>query len=265
MPEMPEVEAVCRRLRLEAEGAAIRRMRILRPGIVKPQRVSDIEDACRKTRLTQVERRGKNILLHVSRGGVLHIHLRMTGNLYVVPDHRFLVTAVRAVWELADGRGIVFEDPRALGRIQLLAADSLPEVGVDPLDEAFTPEVLAALAKGSRKPSKLFLLDQDKVAGLGNIYAAEALYRAGINPLKEMGSLRKDRIRRLHAAIVAVMGGAVASVYAKYVKPGQMIGAEEADLFVYDREGDPCRVCGRAIKRIPQGGRSTYFCGFCQK
>jgi formamidopyrimidine-DNA glycosylase len=261
MPEMPEVEAVCKKLRLEAEGALIQRMRLLRPSIAK----GEVERACRKVRLERVERRGKNIFLHLSRGGILHIHLRMTGNLYVIPDHRFLVAAVRAVWELSDGRGIVFEDSRALGRIALISSDEMPEMGLEPLDPAFTVDALRDLARGSKRPSKLFLLDQTKVAGLGNIYAAEALFRAGIDPRRMMGTLKRPKLVQLHAAIVEVMSGAVDSVYELYSKPANMIEAERQTLMVYDREGEECRVCGRPILRLVQGGRSTYYCGRCQR
>ena len=259
MPEMPEVEAVCRRLRQEAEGCLVSRVQVLRAGMAS----GDVETACSGARLERVERRGKNIFLHFPGGVILHVHLRMTGNLYVVPDHRLLVSTVRAVFELSDGRGIVFEDPRALGRMALI--ETLPELGWEPLDEGFTVAVLAGLAKGSKRPAKLFLLDQEKVAGLGNIYAAEALFRAGIDPRRAMGSLGKARIARLHGAIVMVMSGAVESVYELYSKPGNFIEAERQTLMVYGREGEGCRVCGRAVLRVAQGGRSTYFCGRCQR
>jgi formamidopyrimidine-DNA glycosylase len=261
MPELPEVEAVCARLRREALGAHIVRARLLRPSIAS----GEVEQACRGVRLETVERRGKNIFLRFSGGAVLHIHLRMTGNLYVVDDHRFLVNTIRAVWEFADGRGLVFDDPRALGRIALIGAEGLPLLGWEPLDPAFTAAVLAGLAKGSKRPAKLFLLDQTKIAGLGNIYAAEALFRAGIDPRREMGSLRRPRLTRLHQAIVEVIGGAMDSVNAIYARPGEVTGAEEETWNVYDREGEPCRVCGHAVERLAQGGRSTYFCGRCQR
>ncbi len=225
----------------------------------------EVAEACRLVRLERVERRGKNIFLHLSRGGVLHIHLRMTGNLYVIPDHRFLISAARAVWELSDGRGIVFDDPRALGRIALIAPDALPKLGWEPLEPAFTVEVLAGLARGSKRPAKLFLLDQTKVAGLGNIYAAEALFRAGVDPRRKMGTLLRPRLNRLHGAIVEVMSRAMESVYALYSKPGLILEAEQQMLMVYGREGEECRVCGRAVLRLAQGGRSTYFCGRCQR
>ena len=259
MPEMPEVEAVCRRLRLEAEGCLVSRARLLRAGMAS----GDVETACSGARLERVERRGKNIFLHFSGDVILHVHLRMTGNLYVVPDHRLLVSTVRAVFELSDGRGIVFEDPRALGRMALI--ETLPELGWEPLDPGFTVAVLAGLAKGSKREAKVFLMDQGKVAGLGNIYAAEALFRAGIDPRRAMGTLGKARLARLHGAIVMVMSGAVESVYELYSKPGNFIEAERQTLMVYGREGEGCRVCGRAVLRVAQGGRSTYFCGFCQR
>ena len=261
MPELPEVEAVCDRLRREALGARIERARLLRPAIAS----GEVEAACRRVRLEAVERRGKNIFLRFSGGAILHVHLRMTGNLYVIADHRFLVNTIRAVWELDDGRGIVFDDPRALGRIALIGPDEMPKLGWEPLDPAFTAGELAKLAKGSKRPAKLFLLDQTKVAGLGNIYAAEALFRAGIDPRAEMGSLRPPRLKRLYTAIVEVIGGAMGAVNALYSRPGAVLDVEAETWNVYDREGEPCRVCGRAVERLAQGGRSTYFCGRCQR
>jgi formamidopyrimidine-DNA glycosylase len=265
MPEMPEVEAVCRRLRREAEGVSIVRLRILRAGIVAPQTPAEVEECCSRVRLERIERRGKNIFLHLSGSSVLHVHLRMTGNLTVIPDHRFVVAPARAVWEFADGRGMVFEDPRALGRIRLLGADALPVLGWDPLDTGFTVDALAALAAGSRRPAKLFLLDQSLVAGLGNIYAGEALFRAGIDPRRAMGTLRRPRLKRLHEAIVTVMREAVETASALYALPGRMLEAERETLLVYGREGAPCRICGSTVKRLAQGGRSTYYCGHCQR
>ncbi len=261
MPELPEVEAVCRRLRSEAAGSLITRLRLLRPSIAK----GEVEQLCRRSKLDRVERRGKNIFLHLSGGGILHIHLRMTGNLYVIPDFRFLVSSVRAVWELSDGRGIVFEDPRALGRIAVVVPEGMPELGWEPLDPGFTPEVLAEMAMGTTRPAKSFLLDQSKIAGLGNIYAAEALFRAGIDPRTAMSSLRNGQAARLHAAIVEVMSGAVESVYELYSRPGNLIEAERQSLMVYGREGENCRICGKAVLRLAQGGRSTYYCGRCQR
>lgn len=263
MPELPEVEAVCRRLREEAAGEKIVKLEILRPSITKPQNPEAIEAACHNTNLKQVERRGKNILLHLANGAVIHIHLRMTGNLYLIPDRRLLTSAVRAVFHLRGHKGIVFYDPRALGTLRL-ATDSLPEPGIDPLTPNFTPALFQSLAKKSRKPAKLFLMDQDKLSGLGNIYAAEALFRAGIDPRKSIGQLSSRRLTALHAAIVGVLKDAVHSAYLSYSDPGHMLAAEEESLMVYGRAGEPCRTCGRIIRRMIQGGRSTFYCAECQ-
>lgn len=184
----------------------------------------------------------------------------MTGNLYVIPDYRFAPVSARALFQITDNRAIVFDDPRALGRLTLSA--KLSQLGIEPLTPSFTVEKLKDMLVQSRQPAKTFLMDQRRVAGLGNIYAAEALFRAGQDPRKAIGP-RKAPI--LHAAIVGVLADAVHSAYSTYSKPGHLLAAEEQKLMVYGREGEPCRVCGRAIRRIPQGGRSTYFCAGCQK
>lgn len=269
MPELPEVEAVCRKLRADGAGRRIVQARIERAGITRPQSASWIEEAMTGRRMETVERRGKNILLHLDGDLVAHIHLRMTGNLYVVPDVRFRPVAARAWWELEGGKGLIFEDPRALGRVHVHRAEALDAlfagVGVEPLADAFTVEHLRARAKGCRKPAKLFLMDQKHVAGLGNIYAAEALFRAGIHPARGIGGISAARIASLHAAIREVMHEAVASAVLAYAAPGRFAEAGSFDTAVYDREGGPCRRCGRKIRRIPQGGRSTYFCPGCQR
>jgi len=270
MPELPEVEAVCRKLRAAVEGATITRFRLERPGIVKPQEPTAIEAAVAGTRLLAVVRRGKNILLHLSNQQSLHVHLRMTGNLYAVPDPRFRPVGTRAWWELEGGRGILFEDSRALGRIHLYPTADLmarmdSQIGVEPLSEAFTPELLMEAAKGSRRPAKLFLMDQHPIAGLGNIYAAEVLFRSRIHPALPMGKLSKPKLRALYRDIRHVMEEAVASAAAAYDEPGRFAEGESFPCAVYDREDEPCTICYRRIRRIPQGGRSTYFCPGCQR
>lgn len=266
MPELPEVEAVCRRLRTDAAGRQVIRMKIERPGIARPQEPAEIEEQITGRSLDSVERRGKNIFLHFSGSRSLHVHLRMTGNLYVIPDVRFRIATARAWFELEGGRGLIFEDPRALGRIRLCDPDeTLAEIGVEPLSDAFTPDHLCRAAAHSRQPAKLFLMDQRHVAGLGNIYAAEALFRAGISPLKPMSNLRRQRVEGLHAAIVEVLREGLESAVLAYARPGVFHEGESFPCAVYDREGEPCRRCGRKIRRIAQGGRSTYYCPGCQR
>jgi formamidopyrimidine-DNA glycosylase len=259
MPELPEVEAVCNRLRRVAIGAEIAVARIFRPSVARPQLVKTVEKRAAGRRIERIRRRGKNILIDLSGGEVLHVHLRMTGNLTVIPDARFRSATVRALFEFVDGRAMVFDDPRALGKIWI-GEERLGKIGLEPLGASFTAEALDALMGASKQPVKLFLLDQRHVAGIGNIYAAEALFRARIDPRKVAGSISRARRVALHASIVEVLKEAMAESERIYNAPG-----DEFPARVYDREGEPCFTCHSAIRRIPQGGRSTYFCPRCQR
>ena len=268
MPELPEVEAVVRKLRADAGGARIVRARVLRPGIAGPQDPAEVEAAAGQ-RINAIERRGKNIVIRLSGGQFLRVHLRMTGNLFVIPDVRLRVAATRAWFEIDGGRGIVFEDSRALGKIHIHRdgehASLFADIGIEPFDAAFTPDWFAKRARGSRLQAKQFLMDQRHIAGLGNIYAAEALFRARVNPLKPIAGVSKAKLVTLHGAIVAILRDAVESAVKAYSRPGGFTEAEEFPLAVYGREGEKCQVCGKAIRRIAQGGRSTYYCGACQR
>lgn len=263
MPELPEVEAVCRKLRNEVPGAMIRRMRMER------RQDEALERKVRGATILAVERRGKNVLLPLDNRYTVRVHLRMTGNLYTIPDSRFRSATIRAWFELTDGRGLVFDDPRALGVIELhRSADIarlLAALGPEPLGLEFTPEAFITAARSSRRPAKLYLMDQSRVSGLGNIYAAEALHRAGIHPAKPMNRISSRRLQRLHAVIVEVLEIAVQSACRAYSGPGSYNSDENFPVAVYGRVGLPCPVCSRPIRRIPQGGRSTYYCPGCQR
>jgi formamidopyrimidine-DNA glycosylase len=256
VPELPEVEAVCRRLRREALHAEIAAVRILRPSTTRPQLPRTIQKRSTGRTIEAVRRRGKNILIDLSGGEVLHIHLRMTGDLVVIPDARFHTASTRAIFEFTDGRALVFNDARALGKLWI-GEERLGEIGIEPLSESFTPEAFEEIASRSKQPAKLFLLDQRHVAGVGNIYAAEALFRAKIDPRKPIGSLTKAKRAALQRAIVEVLKGAIGE---SYNAPSDDFSSD-----VYGREGEPCRKCRTPILRIPQGGRSTYFCPRCQR
>ena len=268
MPELPEVEAVCRKLRGEALGAVVVNAQFARPGIARPQSVKRIARLVIGQRIEAVRRRGKNIFLDLEGGHSLHVHLRMTGNLHVIPDRRFRSAGARAWFEFEDGRALLYDDPRALGRIHVHKTADLPAVvdtGVEPLDPAFSVIRLRELATRSSQPVKIFLMDQRKIAGLGNIYAAEALFEARIHPRRPARSLSASRLSRLHGAIVGILNRAVQSAVTAYMLPGRFQEAESFPVQVYGREGEPCGVCERNIRRIQQGGRSTYFCPGCQK
>ncbi|MFN3326785.1 MAG: bifunctional DNA-formamidopyrimidine glycosylase/DNA-(apurinic or apyrimidinic site) lyase [Bryobacteraceae bacterium] len=269
MPELPEVEAVASRIRQDAQGAQIASVEIQRPRVIAPQTPDHFRQLTEKARLTTVERRGKHLILRLSNVNAIHIHLRLSGNVRVVPDGRLLPAATRLTLHLRDGRAIILEDARALARASALPAAEIPklfeDLGPEPLSPEFTPDLLAAEAARSRQPAKLFLMNQKHLAGLGNVYAAEALFRAGIHPLKPMNKLSKPRIAALHAAIVETLRDAVQSAMLAYSQPGEIGEAEWFPRAVYRRAGEPCPRCGRKVRRIEQGGRSTYYCPGCQK
>ena len=269
MPELPEVEAVTRKLRTAAVGARIVEFGTYRAQMVRPQTVEQI---CKETQGRTVEaclRRGKQILVRLSGGLVARVHLRMTGNLVVIPDRRLRPETARVWFDFEDGRAMVLDDPRALGRLSVHRTEELEAIfarlGPEPLWEEFTAEHLIAQARKTAKPMKTFLMDQKAVVGLGNIYAAEALFQARVHPAREARRVSEGRMRVLHDRIVAVLRVALDSAIAAYTQPS---GFEEGEFFpvaVYGREGEPCPECGSRVKRIPQGGRSTYYCPSCQR
>ncbi len=262
MPELPEVEAVTRKLQAAATGA-----RIVSSGQYRPTSAAGIRKAAGRSVLG-FERRGKNILAHLSGEAFLRVHLKMTGNFQVIPDIRLRPLTVRVWFGLEDGRGLVLDDPRALGRVSFHASSEREQVldglGIEPFDPAFTAGYLKSLAAASRKPIKPWLMDQSAVVGLGNIYAAEALFQARINPETPARDVAARKLTRLHAAIGEILQVAVKSAIIAYERPGGFTEGELFPVAVYDREGEPCFRCRTAIRRIPQAGRSTYFCPRCQ-
>jgi formamidopyrimidine-DNA glycosylase len=268
MPELPEAEAVTRRLRKQAKGLTIVEAHLERPRVAGRQTADQIAERTHRASITAINRRGKQILMRMSNGFTIRVHLGMTGDLYVIPDHRLRPNSVRTWLRLDGGSALVFDDPRVLGHFNVYDDDELDAalgcLGIEPLSKAFTAPVLIELAKGSKLPIKIFLMDQTKVSGLGNIYSAEALFRAAIHPVRRAGSLRAARLARLHGAIIAVLNDAVRSAVAAYSRPGRIREGEEFAAQVYGRKGEPCFRCGRTIQRMEQGGRSTYFCPGCQ-
>ena len=268
MPELPEAEAVVRRLKKQAAKAEIVSAHVGRPKVAAPQDPAVVEKLLRGVIIRGVRRRGKQVLADLSTGCVMRIHLGMTGDVYAVDDYRFRPNTARAWLRLSDDRALVFDDPRVLGRLNVFTPDELEaaigHLGPEPLSAEFTVEVLAGAARKSKLPAKLFLMDQTKIAGLGNIYAAEALFEARIHPERVIGKLRLARLGRLHQAIVNVLRVAVQSAGTAYSRPGEFLEAEAFQPQVYGRENEPCTACGRKVRRIPQGGRSTYFCPGCQ-
>jgi formamidopyrimidine-DNA glycosylase len=269
MPELPEVEAVRRRLEREAIGATIAAAEVRRAGTIAPQSSEVFAKRVTGASIAAVERRAKHLFVHLGNGFSLHIHLRMTGNVYLLPDHRFPPAMARLYFPLHDGRALVFDDPRCLGRVHAHPttelAEHLPTLGPEPLHPTFTLDVLASSARRSRLAAKPFLMDQSQIAGLGNIYAAEALFEARIHPAAPVRELRKQKLKRLHESIQRVLSIAIPCCERAYAKPGTFIEADEYPMAVYGREGQPCFRCRASIARIVQNGRSSYFCPRCQR
>lgn len=257
MPELPEVEAARRALARVAEGQTIARLRLLHPSLAR--RVSPARRRLLAGRVIErVERRGKHQLLHLDDGRTLAIHFRMNGDWDIGavsdPEPRF----ARATLELVNGARIALVDSRALSTVELHdAGEGEPELGPEPSDPAFNADTMGVALARRRGAIKPALLDQRMVAGLGNIYAAEALWLAKISPRARAASLSAHRRERLVVAIREVLANAPAGRY-----QAERVASR---WNVYDREGEKCPRCGATIKRIVQAGRSTYYCPVDQR
>ncbi len=220
-------------------------------------------------RIEGVGRRGKNVLIDLDGGAFLTVHLKMTGQLFVVPAGVPVDPYERAALVLDDGREIRFRDVRKFGRIGLYAADDDPfdDLGPEPLDPRFTLRAWRARLRGRRARLKPLLVDQSFVVGIGNIYADEALWRSRLHPLRSAASLRPGDERALYRNVLEILGEAVerrGSSIDDYTAPDGD-GEMQERLDVYQRTGQPCPRCGRPIRRIVIGIRATHFCSFCQR
>lgn len=258
MPEQPEVERAVVALRAAAVGRRIADVVALHPATRRALDDATIA-SLRGHGVVAVERRGKHQLVRLDDGRTLHVHFRMAGDWAFDRSGDPPPRHARAVVAFDDGARAVLVDPRALATVTVLAADAEPaRLGPEADDPALTPAALREALRRRRGPIKPVLLDQRVVAGVGNIYAAEALWHARISPTAPAASLGPIRAARLLDAIrVALAEGARAAT--RYTE-----GPAEAALAVYGREGAPCRRCGGPIRRIVQAGRSTYYCPRCQ-
>jgi formamidopyrimidine-DNA glycosylase len=273
MPELPEVETIRSQLEPEIVGNRLVSVEVLDPLWTEPMTPAEVAGICDGGVITALERRGKYLVLALDQGGRLVMHLRMTGNLLISEDEA-AQRHLRARLRLEPGPDLSFVDSRRFGRGLAFpdggSADDYLDarLGVEPFSADFTPEVLTELAAGRLAPLKSFLLRQDRVAGIGNIYADEALHRAGLHPLSPAGSLRGEHSVRLHAGILAALragiefGGASIDDYRD--ARGEQ-GTAHDEFLVHLREGEPCPRCGAAVRRTRVAGRSTYFCPRCQR
>jgi formamidopyrimidine-DNA glycosylase len=276
MPELPEVEMVVRTLRPRLVGERIRAVETSGLALRRPIDRKRLAAACVGARVEAVRRIGKYWLIDLStpRGAqVLVGHLGMTGRLVFADAAEPRAPHTHAVFHLRRGVELRYVDPRRFGVLRAYAAAAAPSspelavLGVDPLAPGFTVTYFADALAASTRDVKSFLMDQSRVAGLGNIYVCEALFRAGVRPTRRSNTLRK-KAAALHAAIVGVLEEAIVNrgtSFSDYVDADGQAGENQLSLWVYGREGELCRGCGTRIRRLVQAGRSTFFCLHCQK
>jgi formamidopyrimidine-DNA glycosylase len=270
VPELPEVETVARDLRPLITGSTIVDATTLWARTLRATTPEAFAAGVAGRRIEGVSRRGKQIVVFLDGDAFLTIHLKMTGQLFVVPPGLRNDPYVRLVLELEDGREIRFRDIRKFGRVGLYRADEedpFATTGPEPLADSFTLAAFRRRIRGRKGRLKPLLLDQSFIAGVGNIYADEALWAARLHPLRTARTLRPPDERRLWLELRRILAEAVirrgASIDDYTAPDGD--GEMQDHLMVYQRAGEPCRRCGRPIRRIVVGGRATHFCSWCQR
>ena len=275
MPELPEVETIRRRLEPQLVGRRLERVEIADARVTRPFDPVEVAAELQGERVSAVDRRGKYLIVRFESERALLIHLRMTGNVLHVAagtgleddPHR------RAVVKLDDGSDVVYRDVRRFGTWLLAEPDEVEpylaaRLGREPLAAAFTTRRLAEALAGRRAPVKAAILDQRRLAGVGNIYADEALWRARIHPRRPAGELDLDELRALHRGIRAALKAGIerqGATLRDYRTPDGGSGRMQREFKVYGRDGEPCERCGTPIEKIRAAGRGTWFCPHCQR
>jgi formamidopyrimidine-DNA glycosylase len=274
MPELPEVETIRLALEPHLVGRRFERVEIDDSRLVRPYEPMAVAAELEGERVAALERRGKYLIVRFESGRALLIHLRMTGSLRhaaggALGDDPYR----RAVVKLDDGSDVAYRDVRRFGTWELLEPEEVDaylqrRLGHEPLERSFTAKRLAERLEGRRAPLKAALLDQRTVAGLGNIYVDEALWRAQLHPLRPAGTLDADELTRLTKAIRDALRAGIARQGASlrdYSTPDGRRGRAQERFRVYGREGEPCPRCGTPIDKIRVGGRGTWYCPNCQR
>ena len=274
MPELPEVETVRVRLAPALAGRRLERVEIVDPRLTRPFDRIEIARELEGERVATVDRRGKYLIVRFESGRALLIHLRMTGAVLTgaaaaAEDARHR----RAVVSLDDGSQVAYRDVRRFGTWLLLEPPEVEpyidaRVGPEPLAESYRARDLGAKLAGRRAPVKAALLDQRTVAGVGNIYADEALWRARIHPLRPAADLDRDEVKALHRAVRTALRNGIArqgSTLRDYRLPDGGSGSMQHEFKVYGRGGEPCERCGTPIDKIRVAGRGTWYCPSCQR
>lgn len=272
MPELPEVETIVRELSRRLPGATISRAHIKHPDIINGSTAA-FQKAVRGRTIRQVERRAKNIVIGLDDDSTLVVNLGMTGRLVAAEAKRAAdLTHVAVRFDLEDGRALLYDDVRRFGRLEHFPPAAweqrAAELGVEPLSDLFTPETLHALTRQSISPIRNWLLDPYRVAGIGNIYANEALYRSGIRPTRRANTLSRAETVRLRDQLRAVLQESIrmrGTTMSDYVDAT----GEEGEFWdlrrAYGREGERCARCRTIIKRIVLSNRSAFYCPNCQR
>jgi formamidopyrimidine-DNA glycosylase len=272
MPELPEVETIVNDLRPKVEGRRFTSVSIYCPEMVHQSSVVELKHRLPGQVIKEIARRGKYLIFRLASGETLIIHLRMTGSLLLKQKGELPAEPspyVRAVFGLDNSTELLFTDRRKLGTISLVKDENevLGKLGPEPLDPDFTPQILAKRLSSHKAPIKAVLCDQEVIAGIGNMYADEALFFARIHPLREANSLSHEEIKRLHKAIRQVLTRAIGNGGASisdYRRPTGEKGTQQHDFYAAHRGGQTCKVCATPIERITVRNRGTYFCPKCQ-
>jgi formamidopyrimidine-DNA glycosylase len=274
VPELPEVETIRARLAPRLEGRRFESVKIVDPRLTRPEPPELVAAALEGERIVRVSRRGKYLVFEFESGRHLLVHLRMTGNMEHPARGGLAADPYRrAVVKLDDGSDVAYRDVRRFGTWDLLEPGELDgyfavrRLGGEPLEPGFTTRALTEALAGRRAPIKAALLDQRAAAGIGNIYADEALWRARIHPLRPAGTLTADEIARLRKAIRTALEMGIArqgTTLRDYRDPQGRRGRMQDALKVYGRAGEPCPRCGTPVEKTRAGGRGTWFCPSCQ-
>jgi formamidopyrimidine-DNA glycosylase len=274
MPELPEVETVRLGLEPNLVGRTFERVEIADARLTRPLEPGEVAAELEGERVSAVDRRGKYLIVRFDSGLVLLVHLRMTGSF----SHRRNGDSMedphaRAVVRLDDGSDVTYRDVRRFGTWLVLREDELEpylatRLGREPLERAFSAKALAARLAGRRAPVKAALLDQRTLAGVGNIYADEALWRAKVDPRRPARDLRVDEVKALHRGIRQALQAGIrrqGATLRDYRRPDGSSGGMQAEFKVYGRDGEPCPRCGAPLEKTRIAGRGTWFCGVCQR
>ncbi|MFC2013300.1 DNA-formamidopyrimidine glycosylase [Chloroflexota bacterium] len=269
MPELPEVETIKNELAPHVAGHRITDVTLFWDRIVRQTSVEEFRSQIKGQKIIGVARRGKYLIFSLSNDKVLIIHLKMTGSLLLKPATAEPAKYTRAIILLDNGSGLFFRDPRKFGSMWLAENKNavVGKLGPEPLEADFTPQLLAQRLNNRTAPIKALLCDQNVIAGVGNMYADEALFAARIHPLRSGKSLSGKEIKRLHHAIQQVLRAAIDNKGASvenYFRPGGELGTAHFDFKVAHCGGKSCPICGTTIERLPIRNRGSYFCPECQ-